>query len=269
MLNKLERKFEKYAIKNLMYYLILMYILGFIIIVTMPDIYFKYMALDYNAIFSGQVWRLFTFLIFPTDINILLMFISLIVYYYLGKTIEAAIGTFRFNIFIFSGIILIWIVSLVSYLINGIMPMFIGTRFLNLSILMLLVLLNPETTFLFYFVLPLKAKYLALIEGIYFVVALIRPGASRVEALAAIINLIFITYILKSSNRGFMYGTKKVKKMNNNIDFEKALKKIPKHKCSVCGITDLDDPNMEFRYCSKCTGMKEYCINHINNHEHK
>ena len=39
-----------------------------------------------------------------------------------------------------------------------------------------------------------------------------------------------------------------------------------RHKCAVCGITDADDPNMEFRYCSKCDGYYCYCMNHINNH---
>ena len=41
-----------------------------------------------------------------------------------------------------------------------------------------------------------------------------------------------------------------------------------RHKCAVCGITDADDPNMEFRYCSKCDGYYCYCMNHINNHVH-
>ena len=40
------------------------------------------------------------------------------------------------------------------------------------------------------------------------------------------------------------------------------------HKCAVCGITDADDPDMEFRYCSKCNGYYCYCSEHINNHVH-
>ena len=40
------------------------------------------------------------------------------------------------------------------------------------------------------------------------------------------------------------------------------------HKCYVCGITDKDAPNMQFRYCSKCSGNKEYCQDHLFTHKH-
>ena len=40
------------------------------------------------------------------------------------------------------------------------------------------------------------------------------------------------------------------------------------HKCAVCGRTDTDYPNLEFRYCSKCVGNYCYCMDHINNHVH-
>ena len=40
------------------------------------------------------------------------------------------------------------------------------------------------------------------------------------------------------------------------------------HKCSVCGVTDTDNPNMEFRYCSRCNGYYCYCEDHISNHSH-
>jgi len=41
-----------------------------------------------------------------------------------------------------------------------------------------------------------------------------------------------------------------------------------RHKCTVCGRTDTDYPNLEFRYCSKCNGYYCYCMDHINNHTH-
>ena len=41
-----------------------------------------------------------------------------------------------------------------------------------------------------------------------------------------------------------------------------------RHKCAVCGRTELDDPNLTFRYCSKCSGNKEYCQDHLFTHKH-
>jgi hypothetical protein len=41
-----------------------------------------------------------------------------------------------------------------------------------------------------------------------------------------------------------------------------------RHRCRVCGKTDLSDPRLDFRYCSKCAGNRCYCSDHIFNHEH-
>ena len=41
-----------------------------------------------------------------------------------------------------------------------------------------------------------------------------------------------------------------------------------RHKCTVCGRTDVTNPELEFRYCSKCKGYYCYCMDHINNHVH-
>ena len=40
------------------------------------------------------------------------------------------------------------------------------------------------------------------------------------------------------------------------------------HKCTVCGKTDVDSPDLEFRYCSRCNGYHCYCQEHISNHTH-
>ena len=42
----------------------------------------------------------------------------------------------------------------------------------------------------------------------------------------------------------------------------------PRHKCAICGRTELDSPELEFRYCSKCEGNYEYCSDHLFTHEH-
>jgi hypothetical protein len=41
------------------------------------------------------------------------------------------------------------------------------------------------------------------------------------------------------------------------------------HRCAVCGITEKDNPDMEFRYCVECDGGDyEYCMEHLKNHKH-
>ena len=43
---------------------------------------------------------------------------------------------------------------------------------------------------------------------------------------------------------------------------------VPRHRCAVCGRTELDDDTLEFRYCSKCNGNYEYCNEHLFTHTH-
>lgn len=41
-----------------------------------------------------------------------------------------------------------------------------------------------------------------------------------------------------------------------------------RHRCAICGRTELDDPTLEFRYCSRCQGNFEFCQDHLFHHQH-
>ena len=43
---------------------------------------------------------------------------------------------------------------------------------------------------------------------------------------------------------------------------------IAKHKCAICGRTEHDGDDIEFRYCSRCVGNYEYCLEHLYTHTH-
>ena len=72
-LQKLERKFGKYAIHNLMTYVIILNIAGFILMTAQPQIYYQYLQLSVEAVLQGQVWRLVTFLLEPPAGRILIL----------------------------------------------------------------------------------------------------------------------------------------------------------------------------------------------------
>lgn len=278
---KLERKLGKYAIRNLMKYLVALYALGAIIFMMDPMLYFRYLTLDFDMIIQGQIWRLFTFLLYPISTNYFMILITLYIYYILGNILEQIWGSFRFNFFIFSGIIILILASLFSRVvlqlpIGTLYP--IGNSYLNLSIFLLFALTNPEQQFLFFFIIPIKAKYIALIDLIYFIIGIYKGGPDRIEAIAMLITVALMIwlinggqYIYRVKNRKRKQAfSKKYKTGSTEFDnLRKESKNIPNHRCSICGITDKDDPNMDFRYCSKCNGMFEYCSEHIHKHEHK
>ena len=104
-LDKLERKFGRYAIHNLMYYIIVLYVAGLVLQLFVPEFYYQYLCLDVPAILRGQVWRVVTFIIQPPQTSYLFMVFALYLYYMLGKSLEQTWGAFRFNLYFFAGML--------------------------------------------------------------------------------------------------------------------------------------------------------------------
>lgn len=90
--NKLERRFGKYAIHNLMYYIIIMYIMGFVMMYMDPMFFTRYLSLDAEAILHGQVWRLVTFLLYPPTLSPFWIIFAALMYYSLGRSLETVWG---------------------------------------------------------------------------------------------------------------------------------------------------------------------------------
>ena len=103
-LNKMERKFGKFAIPNLTFWLIGAWVLGFIIRYTMPEVQ-TLLTLEPRLILQGQGWRIVSWLLIPPSVNILFLIFFLSCYYFIGTSIEQAIGTFRYNVYLIGGLL--------------------------------------------------------------------------------------------------------------------------------------------------------------------
>ncbi len=162
---KLERKYSKYAIQNLMMYIIVLYAVGFVFEVFAPGVYSTYLSLDFAYIFKGQIWRLVTFIIQPPSTSIIFVFFSLYFYYLIGTVLENIWGSFKFNVYFFSGVILNIIAALIIYLIFGI-SFNMSTHYINLALFMAFAMEQPDMEVLLFFVIPIKIKWMALLDGI-------------------------------------------------------------------------------------------------------
>ncbi|MGN0333905.1 MAG: hypothetical protein ACI4D9_12955 [Lachnospiraceae bacterium] len=285
-ISKLERKFGRYAIPNLMTYIIILYGVGFVLNLINPSFYYTYLSLDAQAILHGQIWRIVTFIIEPPSDSIIWIIFALYLYYFIGKQLEMAWGAFRFNLYFFSGMLFHVIAAILVYLVTGI-SLQLGTNYLNLSLFFVFAALFPDVQFLLYMIIPIKVKWLALLDGIYFAWAIVQAflpsyGGNAIygiyykaNALAAVVSILnFLIFFLGSRNVR-PYTPKQMKRKH---DFKKNVKQASrptnmyagaaKHRCAVCGRTELDDPNLEFRYCSKCNGNYEYCQDHLFTHTH-
>ena len=106
-LDKLERKFSRYAIPNLITYIIILYAAGFALDLINPTFYSQFLSLDASKILQGQIWRIVTFIIQPPSDSLIFIAFALYLYYMIGKQLEAAWGAFRFNLYFFSGMLFI------------------------------------------------------------------------------------------------------------------------------------------------------------------
>ncbi|MEW4414848.1 hypothetical protein [Clostridium sp. AN503] len=270
--NDFERKYHKYAIPNLMYYIVILYGIGLVLQLVQPYLYWQYLCLDAKAILHGQIWRIVTFLIYPPAMgswvftSVFLGVIALFLYHNLGQTLENIWGPFRFNVFFFMGVLGQVIAALVAYLVFG-ERIAMTTGFLNFSIFLAFAIYFPDVQFLLFFVLPIKAKWLAVAEcAVYLYSFVFGSLSTRVEIAISLANVIIFVLMTRNYKR---YAPKEIKRRK---DFKREVKILPqgktRHRCAVCGRTEQDGDHLEFRYCSKCEGNYEYCQDHLYTHQH-
>lgn len=281
-LNKLERRFGRYAIPNLMKYIAGLFGLGLILGVIPNYTVINLLSLDFASIMRGQVWRLITWIIPISSMNgILFLAISIYFYYIIGNALERAWGAFRFNLYFFSGILFNILSSLLTYAITGIsVPP--SLRFICGTMFFAFAATYPDTQFMMYFLIPIKAKYLAWIQGaiyIYTAITYIVSG-NFIHIIPLVVSFanFFIFFFMTRNYQRISPGEYKRRanyrrQMNQgrnsgNVTQFGGKSVITRHKCAVCGKTELDGDHLEFRFCSKCDGNYEYCMEHLFTHEH-
>ena len=251
--NKMEKKFGKYAISNLMYYIVIINIIGALIGYINPSIYVYFLSLDFSRIFHGQVWRLFTFILEPSVSSVSDIFflaIKLYLYYMIGNALERAWGAFRFNMYYFSGIVLTVLGSLLVFLETG-NSISIGLEYVYQAMFLAFAALYPDMELLLFFILPIKVKWLGILYGVILVFEVITLLGSGAFPYAFCIVI----------------SPKEIKRKQT---FKKEINQNGgvRHRCAICGRTEKDDPNLEFRFCSRCDGDYEYCMDHLFSHQH-
>lgn len=272
-LNKLERKFGRYAIHNLTLYLIGGYIIGFGVYMFVPNL-LNLLTLEPAYILHGQIWRVISWVLIPPSGNIFTTVIMMLFYYSLGTALERTWGAFRYNVYIFSGILFTVIGAFLLYLIVGVdavgYGVFFSTYYINMSIFLAFAVSYPDMEVLLYFILPIKMKWMALVYAALTIYDLVRGNLfTRIAIIASLLN--FIVFFLSSRNVKPYMPKEQMRKRKFKQEQERPHMTYAggaRHRCAVCGRTELDDPNLEFRFCSKCNGNYEYCQDHLFTHEH-
>ena len=288
-LNNLERKYGKYAIPNLTLYIVILYAVGYVMQLTpASSVIISALTLNPVLIMKGQIWRLVSWLLIlpPRDFSILII-ITLFFYYFVGSSMERTIGTFRYNLFILSGIILMIIGAFLSYFIFNIaigdpeivayyfqvLAIRFSTYYLQQIVFLAFAILYPEVQVLLMFIIPIKVKYLGYLYGAFLVYECFIGFVNHDYCLFFAIGSQFVNLLLFYASIGRLHRFKP-NEMRRRNEFQKrnnarmAPKGVTRHKCAVCGRTEVTNPDLEFRFCSKCNGNYEYCQDHLFTHQH-
>ena len=301
MWNKLEKKFGRYAIPRLINYLIGGYAIGYLLIALSHLLGFNfasYLTLEpYYIIHEFQLWRIITWVLIAPQENVLFAIIMMFFYWQLGTVLEQSWGTFRFNVYIFGGIVFTVIGAFLLYGIYGLLngaPVMIGayfsTYYINMSIFLAFAMSYPDMQILLYFFIPIKMKWMALVYAVLILFEFFAVGwAGRVAIIASLLNFLifFVTTRNWRSISPNEFARKRRYRQATGGDFfgfgqqgqnnrrsagtgqpHKKVNPVGRHKCAICGRTDVSNPELTFRFCSKCNGNYEYCNDHLFTHTH-
>lgn len=268
-----------FGVPNLMLYIVIGNVAVYIMDMLSNYTFSSVVSFIPYEIFHGQVWRLLTFVFVPESSGSVLWFaIGLYVDYLIGMQLERYWGTARFSVFYFSGVVLTALMGLILGIVGGGTWATASMYYVNLSLFFAFATLYGEMQFLVFFVIPIKAKWLAWLSGAMVILGIVGDVLSgnflgALVPVVALLNYIIFFYdelMGGAKNTGYKVHHKTSRQ---TIRFKKAARQQQAqkgylHKCCVCGKTDAQYPDLEFRYCSRCDGYRCYCMDHINNHVH-
>ncbi len=227
-----------------------------------------YLVFDPYLILHGQVWRLITFALYPPSTGFL-AFIAIYFYYWIGSTLEQYWGTPQFNIYFFSGLLLTIVYGFLIYFITGI-RIRLDAQYVYLSMFFSFATLFPDMQVLLFFIIPVKMKWLAWVDAAFFVFGILTTSFPlNLLPIVAVMNFVLFC-------GGELWRMIPRRTSRSTVNFRREAQRIRReqrdqlyhHKCAVCGRTDTTNPELEFRYCSRCAGYHCFCEEHINNHIH-
>lgn len=319
MNNWIDRHLRKYAVSNLSLIIIICYGFGYLLQAVNAS-FLDYLTLNPYAVLHGQIWRLITWVFVPPggSSNIFFIMITMMFYYSIGTSLERTWGTWKYNKYIFGGLLFTilgaFVILAVTYLLHGDMLVAadsiskmrifaligrsISTYYVGMSIFLAYAATFPDAQVLFMFLLPIRVKWLGIVYGVFIIIEFLQYAVQGyyymcITILASLLN--FIIFWLGSGN----YRHLRPSEIKRRADFRRAASGNGKtagtgrsfgasstgsraaagtsakmrpsgtiHRCAICGRTEADGAQLEFRYCSRCEGSYEFCTDHLFTHEH-
>lgn len=256
---KVERRLAPFAIPNLTVYLVIGQ--AFVYLTTMLGLLDGSRLILYPAlVMRGEWWRVLTFVVDPPNAHWVFIAFALYFLYFAGNALEQTWGVVRYNLFLLVGFLMTVGAAFATPYIPA------SNVFIGGSIFLAFAHMYPNFTMYVFLVLPIQIKWLAVLAWIGYVWQFATGStAQRLAIAAALMN--FFLFLGRDMWLSLKHGQRRIQTESRRRAAERAGPQA-RHRCFVCGKTDLTHPEMDFRYCSKCSGDQCYCPDHIRNHEH-
>jgi hypothetical protein len=241
--------------------------MGFVFLMSLWRPQFEaYLALDLARVMQGQVWRLVTFLFVPphggflffSDSPIWTIF-GIYMFWLVGTNLESHWGSFKFNVFYFMGMLGTLVAAFISHV-----P--IGNGWLNLSLFLAFATVFPDETFLLFFILPVKAKWLGILDAVLLAYSFVTGFLETKLA----IGFAFANYALFFA--GYWLGWYKARNLRvrqaaRREEMPLAQARTGGRTCAICGQSEEDGADIRVCSCEKCGGKpRNLCLEHARNH---
>lgn len=187
-LDRISYKFRNICIPNLMLYIVIATAGVFIVDMFVTNVSLSYyLIFSRDLIFAGEWWRVVTWIFTPPDYRIVIVIINLYFAYFIGSSLENAWGSFKFNLY--------YLVGMIFTIIAGFITGFTSNMYLNYSLFFAFAALYPNTELRVMLFLPIQAKWVALVDLIFFVFGFIFGGwPARASIIAALLTFILFFY---------------------------------------------------------------------------
>lgn len=230
-----------------------------------------------SGVAHGQLWRLLTFVLIPDAGGAIFLLISCYFYYWIGSTLERQWGTAKFTCYYLGGMLFTLLGTTIVSLLTGVSIPVYGAGYVNFAMFLAFAALWPDAQVLLFFIIPIKIKYLAYFDLAYFAWSIVRyilAGAWYFAIIPVMALLNFVIFFWPELRRLLGMETTRARQAVHyrnttaNAKREAQSANSGERRCAVCGRTNRTNPELEFRYCSRCAGYHCFCSDHIFSHVH-
>lgn len=256
LLDRLEQRFDRFAIPGLLRVIASFQAIVFVLIYLKPG-FESLLMLTPAAWNEWEIWRFFTFCFIPNTRSLIWIIFAMMILLLIGDQLEAEWGKFRLNVYYLGSVVCLWAGVLLAHPMASVGVGLQASTLLYSSLFLAFATVVPNYTFMIFFVLPVKVKWLAIITGALLLLQFFTLPPMRLPlALAMLPYALFAVPLavrhLKHSSR---VSSRRSVYQAGSLPKGEAF-----HSCKVCGRTDATDPTLEFRIAGD---DEEYCADHL------